>query len=87
MAAKAAPSALVVATRAADGGCSPGHVPAPQCPTGTEDGQDRGGAREEPHGYAPEDALPRPAPLLEVLPQERVQRADRRPCAFGPVAP
>ena len=31
------------------------------------------------------------APLLEVLPQERVQqahrRADRRPCAFGPVAP
>ena len=46
MAAKAAPSALVVATRAADGGCSPGHVSAPQRPTGTEDGQDRGGSRE-----------------------------------------
>ena len=41
MAAKAAPSALV-ATRAADGGCSPGHASAPQRPTGTEDGQDRG---------------------------------------------
>ena len=100
MAAKAAPSALVVATRAADGGCSPGHVSAPQRPTGTEDGQDRGGARDEQHGYAPEDAPPpppqaagaqhfaldaeeddgevpaagRPAALLEVLPQERVQQ-------------
>ena len=58
MAAKAAPSALVVATRAADGGCSPGHVSAPQRPTGTEDGQDRGGARDELHGHAPEDAPP-----------------------------
>ena len=97
MAAKAAPSALVVATRAADGGCSPGHVPAPQRATGTGDGQDGGGARDELHGYAPEDAPPqaagaqhfamdageddgeapaagRPAPLLEVLPQERVQQ-------------
>ena len=97
MAAKAASSALVVATRVADGGCSPGHVPAPVCPTGTEDGQDRGGARDELHGYAPEDAPPqaagaqhfamdagedvgeapatgRPAPLLEVLSQERVQQ-------------
>ena len=74
MAAKAAPSALVVATRAADGGCSPGHVPAPQCPTVTEDGQDRGRARKELHGYAPKDAPPHPAPLLEVLPQERVQQ-------------
>ena len=43
MAAKAAPSALVVATRAADGGCS-GHGSAPQRPTGTEDGQDREGS-------------------------------------------
>ena len=51
-----------------------------------------GRARDELHGYAPEDALPpaagaqhfamdagedvggRPAPLLEVLPQERVQQ-------------
>ena len=77
MAAKAAPSALVVATRAADGGCSPGHVPAPQCPTGTEDGRVRGGgAREELHGYAPEDALPQAAGALyfAVEPQERVQR-------------
>ena len=31
------------------------------------------GAREELHGYAPEDAHP-PPPLLEVLPQERVQQ-------------
>ena len=97
MAAKAAPSALVVATRAADGGCSPGHVPGPQCPTGTEDGQDRGGSARrttrlrsrrcspqaasaqhfamdagEDDGEAP--AAGRPAPLLEVLPQERVQQ-------------
>ena len=68
-----------------------------QCPTGTEDGQDRGGAREELHaalrkmpppqaagaqhfamdagedvGEAP--AAGRPAPLLKVLPQERVQQ-------------
>ena len=97
MAAKAAPSALVVATRAADGACSPGHVSAPQRPTAIEDGQDRGGARDEQHGHAPEDAPPqaagaqhfaldaeeddgevpaarRPAALLEVLPQERVQQ-------------
>ena len=31
----------------------------PLCPTGTEDGQDREGAREELHGSAPEDDPPR----------------------------
>ena len=64
---------------------------------GTEDGQDRGGARDELHGHAPEDAPPqaagaqhfamdagrtmeeapaagRPAPLLEVRPQEGLRR-------------
>ena len=84
----------MVATRAADGGSSPGHVPTPQRPTGARTGR---GARDELHGHAPEDALPqangaryfamdagedvgeapaagRPAPLLEVLPQERVQQ-------------
>ena len=97
MAAKAAPSALVVATRAADGGCSPGHVSAPQRPAETEDGHDRrGSARRttrlrsgrcsspeaagaqhfamdarDNDGEAPAAGRP---PLLEVLPQERVQQ-------------
>ena len=96
MAAKAAPSALVVATRAADGGCTPGHVPAPQCPTGTEDGQDKGESARRttrlrsvrcspPGGWCPAlcdgrrggrwgGTSRRPAPLLEVLPQEQVQQ-------------
>ena len=42
MAAEAAPAALVVATRAAVGGCGPGHVLAPQR-TALEDGQGQGG--------------------------------------------
>ena len=41
---EAATTALVVATREADGGCGAGHVSAPLCPTRTEDGQDQ---REE----------------------------------------
>ena len=56
LAAEAAPSALVVATRAADGRCGPGHVYPPLSPTGTEDGQGQWGARVEVHGRAPEDA-------------------------------
>ena len=42
-AAKAATTALVVATREAADRCGPGHVPAPLSPTGTDDGQGRGG--------------------------------------------
>ena len=47
LAAEAAPSALVVATRAADGRCGPGHVYPPLSPTGTEDGQGQGGGGGE----------------------------------------
>ena len=66
-------------------------------PRGPKTARTGGGARDEPHGHAPEDApsqaagaqhfamdageddgeapaAGRPAPLLEVLPQERVQR-------------
>ena len=90
MAAKAAPSALVVATRAADGGCSPGHVSAPQRPTGTEDGQDRGGARDELHGHAPEDAHPHAAGTqyfamdVDDVPAAGGSRPDRLFAVSGP---
>ena len=41
---------------------APGHVPAPRRPTGTDDGQERrGGARDELHGQAPDDAPPQAA--------------------------
>ena len=63
-AAEAAPSAFVVATRTAGGGSSPGHDSAPQRSTGPEGGQDRGGgARDELHGQAPDEAPPPPPPL------------------------
>ena len=61
MAAEAASSAFVVQTRTADGGCGPGHVLAPQR-TALDDGQGQGGARDEVHGRAPDDAPPPPPP-------------------------
>ena len=71
MAAKAAASALVVATRAADGGCGPGLVSAPQRPRRLVPGT----LRWTPgRTWVRPPAAGRPAPLLEVLPQERVQR-------------
>ena len=45
--------------RTADRPHGPGHVPTPLSPTGTEDGQDQGGEREELHGKVP--ALPQAA--------------------------
>ena len=65
-AAKAATTALVVATRAAVDRCGPGHVQAPLRPTGTEDGQGRGGgSRDALHGGV-EDASS-PAGALQVV--------------------
>ena len=80
----------MVATRAAVDRCGPGHVTTPLNPTGTEEGQDRGGARDELHGYAPEDALPQAAgtvyyPMdVDDVPASRGSRPDRLLDVSGP---
>ena len=70
---KAATSALMVATRAADDRCGLGHVVTPLRPTGKEEGQGRGvGERDEPHGENPEDPHS-PARALQLV-RGRVRR-------------
>ena len=64
---RAATTALVVATRAAVDRCGPGHVAPPLSPTGTEEGQGRGGGfRVELYGEDPE-ASPSPGGRHRVL--------------------
>ena len=76
--AEAAPFALVVATRAAHGGCCPGHVSTPFSPTRTEEGQDwGGGSREEQHGDGP-GASSSPAGALQSLRRAWRYAAQRR---------
>ena len=81
----AATTALVVATRAAVDRCGPGHVPTPLSPTGTEDGQGRGGGDDpgdppstpQTELFDLSDERPggsRPDRLAGVRPQERVLR-------------
>ena len=76
---KAATTALVVATRAAADRCGPGHVVTSLRPTGTEEGQGRGGGeRVAPHGQGPEDSSS-PAGALQL-----VRRRARREAACRP---
>ena len=64
MAAETAAAAFDAEARTADRPHGPGHVPTPLSPKGTDDGQDRGGEREELHGAAPvENPPPPPRPL------------------------
>ena len=91
MAAEAAPTALVVATRAAVGCCGPGHVLAPQR-TALEDGRGQGGgARVEVHGRVPDDAPPQAAGAqyfaMNADEDEGVAPAAGRPAPFPEVLP
>ena len=55
----------VASPRAEDRRYGPGRESTPRRPTGTEHGQGQGGgARDELHGYAPDDAPPRAASML-----------------------
>ena len=76
---RAAQRPLVVATRAAVDRCVPGHVYPPLIPTGTEEGQGRGGGeRVELHGQGPENSSS-PAGALQ-----HVRRRARREAACQP---
>ena len=91
MAAEAAPTALVVATRAAVGGCGPGHVLAPQR-TALDDGQGQGGGREL-NFTAAFRLMPSPRRLVSSTfamnadEDEGVAPAAERPAPFPEVLP
>ena len=85
MAAKAAPSALIVATRAADGGCGAGYSNPPfALQVGLRERRPKGPADSHQHHYrtcrvlSSDDGRPtggeRPAALLEPLPRVKLQR-------------
>ena len=79
MAAEAAPSAFVVQTRTADGGCGPGHVVAPLL-TRTEEGQ-AGEEESETKYTAKFRTTPPPQPVLFSLCDE--EPGGRRPASLA----